>query len=834
MRERLIRWLVGGRDADAVAGDLAESGASGWGYWRQAMSCFAVRISPHRRLVPDLRMDLRLALRNIRRNPGYAVTAMLCLGLAMGVNATLFSFLDSLYLRPLPVPDAGRVVRIHRQRSPACTWSEYRSFRGSLRSMEPAAVFRFGGSADIDRLNLLVGVETVSANYARVLGIGTAIGRWFLPQEDDAPGTEPAIVISYDLWQSKLHGDAAAIGKPMLVDEHPYRIVGVAPQGFHGDLPPVVQDAWVTIGSVVAVFGFDSPANLIGRLSPGATLASAAAEMRVVDARLHRPGDPLAVERAYGFGGAGGKRYLQSVLPMGSVVCGMVLLIACVNVANLLLGREAVRRREIAVRQALGAGRGRLFREALTEGAVLAAGGTALGAVFGEATGRALETALPSVPNYMYHGFSLALDGRVVAILTLAGAICALLFSLPSALESSRRGVNEALKADSFGRASWQRELYTLAQVALSLALLIGTGLALRALNRVETADPGYATDHRLSVNLFASPRTYDRQESELLFTNLLDAARRIPGVLAATLAFAPGELAPRYCASLSSSGPSHPVPGNTIEPNYFEMMVVPIIRGRGLGTSGAPETVITETMARGWWPGGEPLGQTLWTGCGAARVPPQVVGVARDTRFALNQAPLPGFYVARQQDPGNGNFALIVRTAGEPHRWAKPLMEMLVNRGGPNLRIYEVASLADALAISYWEVKWRAALVAALGALAIVLAAIGLYGVVAYAVSQRTREIGVRVALGAAPGDVQWMVLAHGLRITAIGVALGLALSLATVRLLRGYLYGLSPFDPAAFGGACLAWIAIAMLASWFPARRATRVDPLVALKWE
>ena len=377
-------------------------------------------------------------------------------------------------------------------------------------------------------------------------------------------------------------------------------------------------------------------------------------------------------------------------------------------------------------------------------------------------------------------------------------------------------------------------EVYALAQVALSLALLIGTGLALRALNRVETADPGYAVDHRLSVNLYASPKTYRPKESELLFTNLLDAARRIPGVLDATLAFAPGELAPLRCASTAASGSAHRVPSNTIEPNYFAMMRVPIVRGRGLGSSGAAEAVITETMARSWWPGGEPLGQTLWTGCGATRTPLQVVGVARDTRFALNEAPLPGFYVARQQDPGNGNFALIVHTAGDPYRWAKPLTETVLNRAGPNLRIYEVASLADAEALSFWEVKWRAALVGALGVLAIVLAAIGLYGVVAYAVSQRTREIGVRVALGAAPGDVQWMVLAHGLRLTGIGVAAGLALSIATVRLLRSYLYGLSPFDPVAFGGACLAWIAIAMLASWFPARRATRVDPLVALKWE
>ena len=833
MRERLIRWLVGGRDADAVAGDLAESGASGWGYWRQALSCLAVRLSPHRRLIPDLRMDLRLALRNIRRNPGYAVTAMLCLGLAMGVNATLFSFLDSLYLRPLPVPDAGRVVRVRRLNSPVCTWSEYLGFHDSLRSMEPAATLLFGGSADIGRLSVLIDAEGVSPNYARALRIGTALGRWF-GTEDDSHGHEPGLVVSYHIWKSRLNGDPAVLGKAVLLEGTWYRLVGVAPEGFHGDLPPVSSDAWVSVASFATAEGFDPRLNVIGRLTPGATLANAAAEMRVLDARLGRTRDPMMVSGTSGFAGSGVKRYLQSVLPMGSVVCGMVLLIACVNVANLLLGRAAVRRREIAVRQALGAGRGRLFREALTEGAVLAAGGAALGALFGEATGRALETALPAIPNPLYHGFGLGVDWRVAAILTVAGALCALLFSLPAALESSRHGVNEAMKGDSFGRPSWQREIYTLVQVALSLALLIGTGLALRALNRVETSDPGFAVDHRLAVDLYPPPKMHTAKEGGPLFTKVLDAVRRIPGVVDATLAFAPLGPAPLRCASLSASGPAKRVASNTIEPNYFSMMAVPIVRGRGPGRFGAAETVVTETMARTWWPGDDAIGKTLWNGCGKTRTALQVVGVARDTRFALEEAPLPAFYVARQQDPGNGYFALVVRTAGDPYAWARPVTETIRDVGGPGLRVYEVQSLADARTLGYWEVKWRAALVAALGALAIVLAAIGLYGVVAYAVSRRTREIGVRVALGAAPGDVQWMVLAQGLRLTGIGIVLGLALSLATVRLLRGYLYGLSPFDPVAFGGACLAWIAIAMLASWFPARRATRVDPLVALRWE
>ncbi len=356
----------------------------------------------------------------------------------------------------------------------------------------------------------------------------------------------------------------------------------------------------------------------------------------------------------------------------------------------------------------------------------------------------------------------------------------------------------------------------------------------LRALERAQTADPGFARDHRLSVNLFASPRVYTPHEAEALFTRLLDQARRIPGVSDATLARGSLGPAPGACAATSATEPPRHISSNTVEPNYFTMMGVRIMKGRSVGASDAPETVVSETLARTWWAGEEALGKTLWIGCTpATRAPLQVVGVARDTRYALDVAAEPAYYVARQQDRKTSTFALILQTEGKPLLWSNPLTQLAAG-AGPKLRIYEVSTLEDADALSYWELRWRAALVAGIGALAILLAAIGLYGVVAYAVSQRTREIGVRMALGAAPGDVQWMVLSHGLRITAAGVVLGLALSAATVRLLRGYLYGLSPCDPIAFAAACLAWLAIAMLASWIPSRRATRVDPLIALKWD
>jgi putative ABC transport system permease protein len=652
--ERVARWLVGGRDADAVAGDLSETGETGWNYWRQALSCFLVRISPHRRMIPDLRLDLRMAVRNIRRNPGYALTAVLCLGLAMGVNSTLFSFLDSVYFRRLPVPDARRVVRIVRDRSAACTWQEFLEMRAAARSLELTSVFRFGGSADIDRLNLGLIFESVSANYAQVLGLSTAMGRWFTSEEDLA--SAPAVVvISYRLWQSKLHGDPNVLGRQILVEELPFRIVGVAPEGFDGDMPPLVQDAWIPQASVNSQVGNNAgkvKIGLMGRLAPGASVAAAAAEIGVWDARLSsKKDDPLQVVPAAGFGGALGKRYLSAVLPMGSAVCSLVLLIACVNVANLLLGRAAVRRREIAVRLALGAGRARIFRETLTEGMVLAAGGVIAGLILGEWTGRALESALPSIPNQLYHGVALGADWRVALLLTAVGLVCALLFNLPAAFESGRCRINVNLHADVASQSGRQREFYSIAQVALSLALLVASGLVLRALQHVEAADPGFARDHRLLVDVYASPRAYKAGESQRLFTSLLDQARQIPGVLDATLALGPLGPAPGACASKSAAAPPVHVAFNTVEPNYFTMMRVPIVKGRGLTPSQSAEAVVSETMAHTWWPDGDALGKTFWTGCDAAtRVPVEIVGVARDTRFALGVGQEPAYYVARQR----------------------------------------------------------------------------------------------------------------------------------------------------------------------------------------
>ena len=847
LAERLLRWLVGGRDADAVSGDLRETfeergGGSLW-YWWQAASCVAVRLSPSRRMLPGLGMDFHYALRMIRRNPGYALTAMLCLALAMGVNTTLFSFLNSMYFRKLPVPEADRIVRITRGDFNFSTWSEYLDLRDGLRSVQAAAHVLYFGDMEFDRVSRYVSVEQVSSNYAKVLRPGAAAGTWFTPENDTA-AAEPVAVLSHQFWQTRLHGDPAAVGRQIRVNDQSFRVVGVARPDFHGAIPPFAVDVWVMAPSRRGRPG-GSRVSWVARLAPGASLESATSELRVVaahvlpDPQREGPDGPVRVTPFVGFG-VNFWRVFGQLITILSVVCGAVLLIACVNVANLLLSRAVVRQHEMAVRRSLGASPARLFRATLVEGLVLAAGGVALGLLAGFATGRVLEWARPSAPQAVYYqGIQLGIDWRVGLWLAAVGVASAVLFSLSPAVGNSRGDLSPAMKGAGGRLRSRQREVYSLVQVALSLALLIATGLLLRGFETVQRIDPGFATGHRIFVTLWASSRNLKPEQVTLLYSNLLEQARALPGVLDATLAWEVLGTEGNACGSTSSTAPPRDVGGNVVEPNYFEMMRVPILKGSGFPRTGAltdaPLVVIDETMARTWWPGEDPVGKMLWLGCeGETRKMGQVIGVAGDTRDPAFAADVkPAYYRSRLQYPGNGYFGLIVHTTGNPYLWAKPLMA-IAQGGGPNLRIFDVQSMEDAMGLRLWEAKWQAGLLASLGLLAAVLAAIGLYGVVAYAVSQRTREIGVRMALGAAPGDVQWMVLGHGLRITAAGILGGLLLSAATVHWLRSYLYGLSPFDPVAFAGASLAWLLIAMLASSWPARRATRVDPMAALQYE
>ena len=782
--------------------------------------------------------DLRYAVRMVRRNPGYAMAAVLCLGLGIGVNATVFSFLDGIWFRMLPVEQADRVVSIGRDGEAACGWRDYLEFRDGLRSFRGVAASSARGTfMDAGRDNFEVVVETVSANYADVLRVKARLGRWFVAA-DEAPGAEPAVVIGARLWERRFHRDPGAIGRSVRIEKHWFRVVGVAPEEFRGISPPVLVDAWLPL----VVFPIYRPqlndprgrgpgVNLAGRLAEGATVARAGAEMAVIDARLDhaaRHPAPMTVSVFRGVPSEVSRRSMRGMAALLLAIVAMVLLIACVNVANLLLSRAAVREREMTLRRWLGATRGRLVRQNLAEGSILAIGGAAAGTLFAYWTDGALSNWLPaSIPQSFLRGVSLEMNWRVAAFTTAVALVCGVLFSLAPALESGDRR-----------RRSRQRDVYVVAQVALSLVLLVAAGLLLRAIEHTSHIDPGFATDHRAYIRLFAPDPDFTPENGTRLFTRLLDDARAIPGVREATLSFAVLGFSDGECVAAGPSAAEGHTGINVIEPNYFAMMRVPLLAGRNFAAYDQPKSprvaIVNETLARQRWPGRNPVGQVVWMGCGAhdPMVAATVIGVAKDSKYGtLDEAPAPLLYVSRLQVWWNGFFALMVRTEGDPRAAAEPLIK-LARSGGPDLRMFELRTFDELVELSLWRVRWQATLLGAFGLLAVVLSAIGLYGVVAYSVARRTREIGIRMALGAQKGDVQGMVLARGLRLTAAGIAMGLLLSAAATRLLGTFLYGADPLDPVAFGGAALLWLAIAVPASYIPARRAARVQPIDALK--
>ena len=864
--EWLLRRLVAGREGEIIAGDLREEfeargGGRLW-YWAEVLSCLAVRLSPHRLTAPDLRRDLHYAFRVLRRNPGYTLTAMVCLALGIGANSTVFTLVDELFWEPLHVPHSDRVVAVGRtDEEMTCSYRDYLEFQ--RRAAEPGGRM-FSGliadddtptSLDTDGSSRIVMAEAVSANFADVLQLPPQAGRWFT-SEDERPGADPVAVLSDGVWESRFGRNVNAIGRRVRVEAQRYRVVGVAPRGFLGVSPPHTAQIWIPllaqsyVKEMLANAGArDRPrVRLLGRLAPGVAPRAVEAAMRSVDAAVRRefprenaPSGALTVEIAAGATMPGVRHVAAPIAILLLGVAGIVLLIACVNVANLLLSRAAVRRHEMAVRRALGASRWRLARQTLAEGMVLAAGGAALGLLFGYGANQLLARSLPALPHMGVVMLDLHGNWRVVLFAAAAAFASALLFSASPAIEQSRPDFTASLKGEGAGLPRMRkRDVYVAAQVALSLTLLIAAILLVRALRYAQDSDPGFAMDHRLSARIYVSEPEYTPETGRLFLARLLETVRASPGVRSATLSYAaPLSFSDSVCTALTPDARPHSAGANVVVPGYFRTMRIPIPRGRQFDssdTSGSPAVaMVNETFARRQWPEEDAVGKTVWLGCDAKapRTMAQVIGVAKDAKYdSLDEAPRPFLYRPLAQS-WEGFVELIVQTSGPAGEFTAPLRSIL-RRMDSNLRVYEIHTLEQDAYESLWKVRWQASLLAVFGGLAMLLAAVGLYGVVAYTVAQRTREIGVRMAMGAQAADVLWMVLARGLALTAAGIGVGLALSAGVMRMLSALLYGVSPLDPVSFALASLGWLAVAMLASYLPARRAMKVDPVVALRWD
>ncbi len=809
--------------------------------------------------------DARFALRGLRKNRGMAFVIALSIGLAIGANTTIFTWMESLIFNPYPlVADADRLVALNTANAdgsasgePPISWPEFQDWREKTTSFDGMAAW------SVTRLNLRAASQQqgepvwglmVSGNYFDLLGVRALQGRTFLPDEErDAA---PVAVVSHGFWQRRFGGDPNLVGRRVSLNNTEVTVVGVAPPRFVGTLVGLGFDVWVplTLQPRVTPRGITNGDRLrergdrwlqgFARLKPGVQLKQANAELLAVARQVSEANGetPPTIARA--------KKMREQMLgslvtPLFGallVVTALVLLIACANVANLLLARAVTRQKEIGIRLALGAGRFRLVRQLLTESLLLAGLGGLIGMLIA-LWGRDLFLLfIPDVPQQVV--MEIGFNTRVVGFAALLTVLTALLFGLVPALRATRTDLVSVLKEEgrSTGASrSWLRDALVVSQVALSLVTLVCAGLFVRALRAAGAMDLGFADPaHVLLVATDLNLARLGPAEGLAVTDRLLERVRALPGVSSAAFS----TMVPLGFGGHSYSGTT--VEGYTpqrdervsierviVSDGYFEMMGIPLLSGRGIATRDRPTgervAVVNESFARRYWPGQDPIGRRLDQGLGWATV----VGVAKDSKYRyLSEPPYPVVYSALLQR-SETNLTLHIRTAGEPGAITEAVRREFtaVNADLPFL---DPRTLLQYISAPNFVQFIGAAMLSSFGALALLLAAIGLFGVLSYLVNQRRREIGIRLALGAEPRHVMRLIFHRGARLLLIGMLVGGGLALAAGRLLRSQLLNVSPSDPLTFAVVALLLALVALLACWIPARRAAKVDPIVALRNE
>jgi len=785
--------------------------------------------------------DLALAIRLLRKSPAFTLLTLLCLALGIGVNASIFSLLDSVYLRPLPVGNADRVAVFSRGGSPLFSYPEYRALRDRNQSLEGLAIsepeesdLSFEGNA------ILIGAEPVSANYSAVLGARTYMGRWFTHED------EPEAVISYHAWQELFHADPGVLGKTVRSESHAYTVVGVAPPEFAGIYAPLRIDLWVPFRYWAGNNADNRKGMVFGCLKRGIGVSQATAELNAVATLIHRENPdlvkdavaPLLLELVRGIPNPVGRRQAMPVVILLMAVVALVLLIACMNVGNLLVARGVGRQREIAVRLALGAGRARLLRQLMTENLVLGTLGGIAGIFVAYATNRLLVAALPMLPFGEVFRIDLPLDFHVLLYTGSVVLLSALLFGLLPALQSSRGELAAVLKGTNIAGGRLRLRLAMLTgQIAISLVLLLTAGLFARLVIRFHNLDPGFASANRLYAPAFVPAPQFTPASGRIFYDRMLARLRALPGVRSASLT----TRLPMYAAGIAGTCVARkgerptPATTTTIDRGFLDTLRIPLLEGSDFASTdkagGPTVAIVNQTLARRLWPNQPAVGRILQIGCDHPQTL-QVVGLARDSKSrSLNEVTLPHVYLPFSQAYEGGIVFLVVETAGDPGLLMERVRQTLVS-ADPDFRTYGVRRLSDSLGASFWQARFELWVLGILGALALVLAAVGMYGVLAYHVTARTREIGIRMALGARPRVVVQLVIAQGLRVTIAGIAIGLLISAIASRLLATLLQGVSPTDAVTWSSAVGVWIAVALVACWLPARRATRIEPVLALR--
>ena len=818
------------------------------------------------------RQDMRYGLRILLKNPGTTAVVVLSLALGIGANTTIFSVVNSLLFRPPSVDQPSRLVDVwlHNKKQSGLLGGYYGlNFPDFAYYRDHNSVFS-GLTAEAGDGTTLVWSRDgrgeaiqgllVSSNFFSVLGVKPQLGRTFLPEEDKPGGAQPVAMVSQAFWQRRLGGDPSALSKPMMLNGRTYMVVGVVPDSFHGVTIGSAPDVWVPMGMQPAVTPGADLTNrnaywleVYGRLKPGVTRPQAQANLLVLSEQVARsyPDTNKDIEAlAYPATIIPGpfRGFLSMITAALMTVVGLVLLIACANAANLLLAQASGRWREMAVRSALGASRWRLVRQSLTESVLLGCFGGVAGLLLA-ATAAPLLLRLkpPNIPVSL----EIPVDWHVLAFTLAVSVLTGVIFGLAPALRGSRLDLVSGLKdgTPSSGQArSRLRSALVTAQVAVCLVLLIGAGLCLRSLANAQSIDPGFDVNNALVASLDVEAFGYNEARGRALYRDLLDRVAALPGVRAVSLA----DMLPLGTADrtegVTIEGSPAPRPGESgpavddasVAPNYFHSMGIPLLGGRDFtarDVKGAPRVVIiNDVMAARFWPHQDPIGRHVIMGGQedpAGRQVCEVIGVAKAGKYrTLGEDPQFFMYKPYWQNYVP-QVRLIVRTQGDTAA-ALSGLRRAVQQLDPNLALYDVATLKQLMLLPLFPADATALLLGVFGGLALMLATMGLYGVMSYLVAQRTREVGIRMALGARRLDVFKLVLGNGMRLALTGVVIGLAGALAVTRLLSSLLYGIRPTDFVTFVGVSLLLAAVAALAGYVPARRATRLDPMLALRHE
>jgi putative ABC transport system permease protein len=787
------------------------------------------------------------------RNPGFTIVAVLALTLGIGADSAIFSVVNAVLLRPLPYPESERLV-ILRERSPqlegmSVAYPNFIDWREQNSTFENIGVFRrqsfnLTGNGEPERL---VGSQ-VSAEVFAAVKVNAARGRVFT-NDEDKPGATPVVVLSHGLWQRRFGGNPNILDQTLTLDGRRFTVIGIMPSDFQ--FPRAGTELWTPVGQASKDPGWENRGNHpglagIARLKPGVTAAQAREDMEVVAANLERQypdsntGSRVTITPALETAIRGIRTALLVLL--GAVA--FVLLIACANVANLLLARATTRQKEIAIRTALGASRGRIIRQLLTESILLSVAGGALGLLLAR-WGVKLIVAIS--PNSIPRATEIDLDGRVVAFTVGISLFTGIIFGLVPALQSSKPDLNETLKDAGRGSTA-SRHLFrsglVVSEVALTLVLLIGAGLMIRSFYRLQQVDPGFNYDHLLTFNVSLPPKKYPEDQQKINFyEQLTEKLRALPGVQTVGVSSGLPLGNNGWQTSFRVEGQPEPEPGHTplteaciATPDYFQAMGIPLLKGRTFSEQDVKDsphvTLIDEEFARRYWPGEEAVGKNIKTG---RNDPPiTVIGIVRRVKMdGLNEDSnrVQSYFPFRQLP--NGGMTVVIKTANDPMGIVSAARQQVLQID-PDQPVYGVNTMEQLRADSIAPDRLTLMLLASFAAVALILAGVGIYGVMAYSVTQRTHEIGIRMALGARQSDVLGMVIRQGMKLAVVGLAIGLLGAWLATRAMASLLFGVSATDPMTFAVISLVLAGVALGACFVPARRATKVDPMVALRYE